>query len=48
MLYKSLAYLAGYTCGAIVIGTSSPVILTSRADSGETKFASLALGIAAS
>lgn len=48
VLYKSLAYLAGYTCGAIVIGTSSPVILTSRADSGETKFASLALGIAAS
>ncbi|MCD6500983.1 bifunctional enoyl-CoA hydratase/phosphate acetyltransferase [bacterium] len=48
ILYKSLAYLGGYTCGAIVIGTSSPVVLTSRADSDEIKFASLALGIAAS
>lgn len=48
VLYKSLAYLAGCTCGAIVVGTSAPVILTSRADSDATKFASLALGIAAS
>ncbi len=48
ILYKSLAYLAGCTCGAIVVGTSAPVILTSRADSDATKFASLALGIAAS
>ena len=48
ILYKSLAYLGGYTCGAIVIGTSAPVVLTSRADSDEIKFASLALGIAAS
>ena len=48
VLYKSLGYLGGYTCGAIVIGTSAPVVLTSRADSDEIKFASLALGIAAS
>ncbi|HHS50256.1 MAG TPA: bifunctional enoyl-CoA hydratase/phosphate acetyltransferase [candidate division Zixibacteria bacterium] len=48
VLYKTLAYLAGCTCGAIVVGTSAPVILTSRADTDESKFASLALGIAAS
>lgn len=48
VLYKALGYLAGCSCGAIVVGTSAPVILTSRADSDETKFASLALAIAAS
>ncbi len=48
ILYKALAYLAGCDCGAIVIGTSAPVILTSRADSDRTKFASIALGIAVS
>jgi len=48
VLYKTLAYLADCDCGAIVIGTSAPVILTSRADSDETKFASIALAIAAS
>ena len=31
-------------CAAIVVGTKAPVILTSRADSRETKFMSIALG----
>lgn len=48
ILYKSLAYLGKCECGAIVVGTSAPVILTSRADSDATKFASIALGIAVS
>ncbi|RKZ30542.1 phosphate butyryltransferase, partial [bacterium] len=48
VLYKSLAYLSGYDCGGIVAGTSAPVILTSRADSDDTKFASIALAIATS
>lgn len=48
VLYKSLAYLGDSDCGAIVVGTSAPVILTSRADSDATKFASIALGIAVS
>ncbi len=48
VFYKSLAYLGNCNCGAIVVGTSAPVILTSRADSDATKFASIVLGIAVS
>jgi len=48
VLYKSLAFLAGYDCAAIVLGASVPVILTSRADTESTKFASIALAIAIS
>jgi len=48
VLYKSLAFLAGYDCAAIVLGASVPVILTSRADTDKTKFASIALAIAVS
>lgn len=48
ILYKTLAYLGGCDCAAIVVGTSAPVILTSRADTDASKFASIALAIAVS
>ncbi len=46
VIYKTLMEFARAKCGAIVLGTKAPVILTSRADSHETKFMSIALGVA--
>ena len=43
VMYKSLTYTAQTRNGGILVGTSSPVILTSRADSFETKVNSIAL-----
>jgi len=48
VLYKTLAYLGGCDCAAIVVGTTAPVVLTSRADTDRSKFASISLGIAVS
>jgi phosphate butyryltransferase len=45
-IYKTLIEFTGAKCAAIVAGTKAPVILTSRADSHETKFMSIALGVA--
>ena len=45
ILYKSLAFLAGAKNGGVVLGAKRPVILTSRADSTESKLISIALGI---
>jgi phosphate butyryltransferase len=45
ILYKSLTCLGGAQTAGIVLGTRSPVILTSRADSAETKTASIALAV---
>jgi phosphate butyryltransferase len=45
-IYKTLIEFAQAKCGAIVVGTKVPVILTSRADSHETKLMSVALGVA--
>lgn len=44
-LYKSLTYLAGCKNGGVVLGTKEPIILTSRADSAESKLISIALGL---
>ncbi|MDZ7704358.1 MAG: bifunctional enoyl-CoA hydratase/phosphate acetyltransferase [Trueperaceae bacterium] len=44
VFYKSLVYFAHAQVGGIIAGAKAPVILTSRADSAETKFHSLALG----
>ena len=44
VFYKSGTQLAGGRLAAAVVGTSSPCILTSRADSEESKFLSIALG----
>lgn len=46
VIYKTLIEFAKAKCGAIVLGTKAPVVLTSRADSHETKFMSIALGVA--
>lgn len=43
VMYKSLTYTAETKNGGILVGTSAPVILTSRADSFETKVNSIAL-----
>ena len=45
LLYKSLTCLAGAKTAGLVLGTKTPVIMTSRADSAETKTASIALAI---
>lgn len=44
-IYKTLIEFAQAKGGALVAGTKAPVILTSRADSYETKLMSIALGV---
>jgi phosphate butyryltransferase len=46
MLYKSLNFLGGAVCAAIVAGATVPVVLTSRADMDKSKFLSIALAVA--
>lgn len=43
VMYKTLTYTTNSKNGGILVGTSAPVILTSRADSFETKLNSIAL-----
>lgn len=45
VLYKSLIYFAKAKVGAVIAGASAPIVLTSRADSAESKLYSLALAI---
>ncbi|MCL1997057.1 MAG: bifunctional enoyl-CoA hydratase/phosphate acetyltransferase [Defluviitaleaceae bacterium] len=45
ILYKSLAFLAGAKSGGVVLGAKRPIILTSRADSTESKTISIALSL---
>jgi phosphate butyryltransferase len=45
ILYKSLAFLAGAKNGGVVLGAKRPIILTSRADSAESKLISIALSV---
>ncbi|MDP4161622.1 MAG: phosphate butyryltransferase [Bacillota bacterium] len=45
VLYKSLVYFANAKVGAIIAGAKAPIVLTSRADSAESKFYSLALAV---
>ena len=44
-MYKTLTYFAPTKNGCLLVGTSAPAILTSRADSEETKLNSIALGV---
>ncbi|WP_089607622.1 phosphate butyryltransferase [Bacillus cereus] len=46
VLYKSLVYFADAKVGALIAGAKAPIVLTSRADSAETKVYSLALAVA--
>lgn len=43
ILYKALIFLAGGELGAVIMGARNPVVLTSRADSAESKLCSLVL-----
>ncbi|NLP06510.1 bifunctional enoyl-CoA hydratase/phosphate acetyltransferase [Candidatus Fermentibacteria bacterium] len=43
ILYKTLIFLARAELGAVIMGAQCPVVLTSRADSAESKLCSLAL-----
>ena len=45
ILYKALVFLANAKNGGVVLGAKRPIILTSRADSSESKLISIALGI---
>lgn len=42
IFYKLMSYLAGAKTAGIIIGASVPIVLTSRSDSEETKFLSIA------
>lgn len=44
-LYKSLVYFAKAKVGAVIAGAKAPIVLTSRADSAESKLYSLALAL---
>lgn len=45
MLYKQLVHFAQAECAGIVLGTRVPIVLTSRADSAQSRVASCALAI---
>ncbi|MGL5122989.1 MAG: bifunctional enoyl-CoA hydratase/phosphate acetyltransferase [Fusobacteriaceae bacterium] len=45
ILYKSIVYFSKSHSAGIVLGTSAPIVLTSRADSNETKVNSILLAI---
>ncbi|SFJ29765.1 phosphate butyryltransferase [Thermoflavimicrobium dichotomicum] len=45
LLYKSLVYFGGSHLGGLVLGARNPVILTSRADTHESKLYSIALAV---
>jgi len=45
MLYKELVYLADAECAGVILGTKVPIVLTSRADSSESRIASCALAV---
>jgi len=46
VLYKSISYFAKSKLAAIIVGAKAPIILTSRSDSHESKFLSVALAAA--
>ncbi len=45
ILYKSLVFLADTKNAGIIVGAKAPIVLTSRADSQETKLNSIALAV---
>jgi phosphate butyryltransferase len=45
-LYKAFIYFANAKCAAVILGAAAPIVLTSRADSDETKLNSIALAAA--
>jgi phosphotransacetylase len=47
LLGKSMTYFAGFTSAHVTVGARKPVLVPSRADDGQTKLMSVALGIVA-
>lgn len=47
MLYKSFNYIGGGECAGLVLGARVPIVLTSRADSLQSRIASVALAVLA-
>lgn len=45
VLYKSLTYFAGAESAGMVLGATHPIVLTSRADSADSKLYSIALAV---
>ena len=45
MLYKSFNYIGGGDCAGLVLGANVPIVLTSRADSLQSRIASVALAV---
>jgi phosphate butyryltransferase len=45
VFYKLMSYLAGAKTAGIIVGAKVPIVLTSRADSDETKFFSIATAV---
>lgn len=45
ILYKSLVFFSKTRNAGVIVGAKAPIILTSRADSEETKLNSIALGV---
>ncbi len=45
MLYKSFNYVGGGDCAGLVLGARVPIVLTSRADSLQSRLASVALAV---
>ena len=43
VLYKALIFISGGELGAVIMGATNPVVLTSRADSAESKLCSIVL-----
>jgi len=43
ILYKALAFLTESQSAGVIVGARSPIVLTSRADSGQTKLHSIAI-----
>lgn len=43
IFYKAMTYLMDATVGAVILGAKVPIVLTSRADSHQSKFYSIAL-----
>ncbi len=45
VLYKSITYIAGKTMASSICGASCPVVITSRADTPDSKYASILLAV---
>jgi phosphate butyryltransferase len=45
ILYKTLGFMAFAKNAAVIVGAKAPIVLTSRADSDESKLNSIALGV---